>query len=192
MILDSETLQNEVLTEQAQEMVEEAAEILYGLIHARYILTTRGLAAMMDKFKGCDFGRCPRVYCNGQACLPVGLSGEEGRDGVKCLCKVCTTALRLSLPCVCIPSAADAAAHVWLPARPAWTPAPDDPSPSCPAVFPPCRHPPAVHCEAVLPSVRRRVLPTLQVPRQPGRWVCGWVGSFAVALGRAAGGGLRD
>ena len=118
MILDSETLQNEVLTEQAQEMVEEAAEILYGLIHARYILTTRGLAAMMDKFKGCDFGRCPRVYCNGQACLPVGLSGEGGRDGVKCLCKVCTTALRLSLPCVCIPSAADAAAHVWLPARP--------------------------------------------------------------------------
>ena len=42
LILDSESLQNEVLTEAAQEMVEEAAEILYGLIHARYILTSRG------------------------------------------------------------------------------------------------------------------------------------------------------
>ena len=33
-----------------------------------------GLSAMAEKFKSCDFGRCPRVFCNGQPCLPVGLS----------------------------------------------------------------------------------------------------------------------
>lgn len=46
---------------------------------------------MMEKFKSCDFGRCPRVYCNGQACLPVGLSGAHG-DGWGCLWRCGRTA----------------------------------------------------------------------------------------------------
>jgi hypothetical protein len=36
-----------MLTEEQHEMVESAAEMLYGLIHVRYILTTRGMSAMV-------------------------------------------------------------------------------------------------------------------------------------------------
>jgi casein kinase II subunit beta len=44
---------------------------------------------MMEKFKNCDFGRCPRVYCNGQACLPVGLSDIPRQSTVKLFCPKC-------------------------------------------------------------------------------------------------------
>ncbi|XP_018482025.1 casein kinase II subunit beta-1-like isoform X2 [Raphanus sativus] len=75
--------------EEQNELIESAAEMLYGLIHARYILTTKGLAAMLDKYKNYDFGRCPRVYCCGQTCLPVGQSDLPRSSTVKIYCPKC-------------------------------------------------------------------------------------------------------
>ena len=92
LILDSEAAQEEILTEAQHAAVEAAAEVLYGLIHARYILTARGLATMADKFRSCDFGRCPRVLCNGQPCLPVGLSDIPRQSTVKLFCPRCNEA----------------------------------------------------------------------------------------------------
>mmetsp|Transcript_31050 Transcript_31050/g.39947 ORF Transcript_31050/g.39947 Transcript_31050/m.39947 type:complete len:153 (-) Transcript_31050:174-632(-) len=49
MILDVEMPIDDTLNEAQQEVVESAAEMLYGLIHARFILTTRGFNAMAEK-----------------------------------------------------------------------------------------------------------------------------------------------
>uniref|UniRef100_A0A0D6QU84 Casein kinase II subunit beta n=1 Tax=Araucaria cunninghamii TaxID=56994 RepID=A0A0D6QU84_ARACU len=89
LILDVESSNDDILTEEQNELVESAAEMLYGLIHVRYILTSKGMNAMLEKFKNTDFGRCPRVYCSGQPCLPVGQSDIPRTSTVKIYCPKC-------------------------------------------------------------------------------------------------------
>lgn len=89
LILDVESSHGDMFTEEQNELVESAAEMLYGLIHVRYILTSKGMSAMLDKYKNYDFGRCPRAYCCGQPCLPVGQSDTPRSSTVKIYCPKC-------------------------------------------------------------------------------------------------------
>jgi len=43
-------LTGEMFTEEQNELIESAAEMLYGMIHARFILTSKGLASMVKNF----------------------------------------------------------------------------------------------------------------------------------------------
>ncbi|KAJ3264982.1 casein kinase 2 regulatory subunit, partial [Borealophlyctis nickersoniae] len=69
--------------------IEKAARHLYGLIHARFIITSRGLGKMMEKFRRAEFGKCPRVMCDNQAVLPIGLTDVPNCKGVKLYCPKC-------------------------------------------------------------------------------------------------------
>ena len=64
-------------------------EMLYGLIHARYIVTNRGMHAMYEKYRSAAFGRCPHVFCQGQPVLPVGLSDLPRNYTVNVFCPRC-------------------------------------------------------------------------------------------------------
>ncbi|KAJ3788453.1 casein kinase II, regulatory subunit [Lentinula aff. detonsa] len=65
------------------------ARLLYGLIHARWIVTARGLTKMIEKYRRAEFGRCPRVMCQPQPLLPVGLNDVPYEKSVKLYCGRC-------------------------------------------------------------------------------------------------------
>jgi len=87
LILDIEP--QERLSDDQQELIENDAENLFGLIHARYILTNAGLHKMLEKYRLDHFGRCPRMLCGNQPCLPIGTSDTINNDSVKLYCPKC-------------------------------------------------------------------------------------------------------
>ncbi|CAG7854238.1 Casein kinase II subunit beta Short=CK II beta [Serendipita indica DSM 11827] len=87
--LITDNLADDEFEEEHRGGIELSARFLYGLIHARWIITSRGLVKMLEKFKKADFGRCPRVLCHGQPLLPVGLTDVPYEKSVKLYCGRC-------------------------------------------------------------------------------------------------------
>ncbi|GAA5838767.1 hypothetical protein JCM11251_006732 [Rhodosporidiobolus azoricus] len=89
MILDVEPEDDEAHRVPDVSIVESSAELLYGLIHQRYILTRQGLQQMCAKYESTHFGTCPRVYCSQAKLVPCGRSDLPGVDTVKLFCPSC-------------------------------------------------------------------------------------------------------
>ncbi|KAF4632936.1 hypothetical protein G7Y89_g5185 [Cudoniella acicularis] len=70
-------------------IIESSAEMLYGLIHQRFICSRAGIQQMSEKYELGHFGVCPRTFCEGVRTLPVGLSDVPGEDTVKLFCPSC-------------------------------------------------------------------------------------------------------
>ncbi|KAJ1946376.1 casein kinase 2 regulatory subunit [Linderina pennispora] len=89
MILDIEDDSEEPLDADEIEAIDNSSEILYGLIHARYIITRGGLQQMADKYENGDFGSCPRYACDGTFLAPCGRLDIPERESVKLFCPSC-------------------------------------------------------------------------------------------------------
>jgi len=91
-------------SETQRDLIQNSAEQLYGLIHARFIITPPGLELMVwlfcpgrycvncfqrDKYLQGVFGRCPRQYCQEQLCLPIGEHDTLHRSTVRLYCPKC-------------------------------------------------------------------------------------------------------
>ncbi|KAJ3062565.1 casein kinase 2 regulatory subunit, partial [Podochytrium sp. JEL0797] len=70
-------------------LIESSAEMLYGLIHQRFLLTKGGLGVMADRLAEAEFGACPREGCGGAPVLPCGRTDQPSVDTVKMFCVRC-------------------------------------------------------------------------------------------------------
>jgi casein kinase II subunit beta len=70
-------------------LIQHSAELLYGLIHQRFILTKQGLQLMAEKYERKTFGQCPRYHCDGMHLLPLGTEDIPGHETVRLYCPSC-------------------------------------------------------------------------------------------------------
>ena len=88
MIL-GESPESDDLEKESFSVVYQQAFDLYGLIHARFIQTPKGLLQIKAKYDENLFGNCPRVQCGNQPVLPIGLSDDLNVAKVKIYCPKC-------------------------------------------------------------------------------------------------------
>lgn len=72
-----------------------SARDLYGLIHARFLLTSRGVSLAQGKYEDGEFGACPRNLCHGTPCLPVGKSTSLREAPAMLFCPRCEDVYRI-------------------------------------------------------------------------------------------------
>ncbi len=73
------------IVEEHRSLVDAAAQMLYGLIHARFILTNRGMQAMLEKYNLSTYGFCPNAFCESQKVSVIPLGSDILREST---CKV--------------------------------------------------------------------------------------------------------
>ena len=76
------------LTEEYLDTLQAVKEV-YGKIHKRFIKTAKGLALIREKYLNGVYGTCPRILCDKQILLPIGLSEDEQFSRVKVYCPLC-------------------------------------------------------------------------------------------------------
>ncbi|KAM3136442.1 hypothetical protein pb186bvf_011400 [Paramecium bursaria] len=89
MILQPEMPEDQDLEDERFNKIYQEASDLYGLLHARFIFTTKGSAIMRERYLQGKFGYCPRIYCEKQHVLPIGLCEDLKTTRVKVFCPRC-------------------------------------------------------------------------------------------------------
>eukprot|EP00915_Cephaloidophora_sp_WS-2016_P003560 GHVH01004812.1.p1 GENE.GHVH01004812.1~~GHVH01004812.1.p1 ORF type:complete len:296 (+),score=58.23 GHVH01004812.1:110-997(+) len=87
---ESESIDSHVSAEEEDdEDLKMSAIVLYGLVHARFLMTNKGMLLALEKYSQNVYGSCPNVNCNGQNTMPIGISDTLNIDCAKVYCPMC-------------------------------------------------------------------------------------------------------
>lgn len=75
-----------------QQILQSSTQLLYGLIHCRYILTNKGMQAMLEKYENHTFGNCHNYSCENMPGLPIGVVDAPSYHTAKIFCPRCNEA----------------------------------------------------------------------------------------------------
>ncbi|KAF8822994.1 casein kinase ii regulatory subunit protein [Cardiosporidium cionae] len=88
MLIGGIPKERELKRESYRDLLKKAVD-LYSLLHARFITSPKGLQQMRNKFRLGVYGCCPRVLCNNEPLLPIGLSEDLHMHRVRGYCSCC-------------------------------------------------------------------------------------------------------
>lgn len=88
IILSQGGTNDDTIDEEHAEKMQKIRDC-YGQIHKRFIHTPKGLALVREKYLNGVYGHCPRVMCEKQILLPIGLSEDSKFSRVKVFCPLC-------------------------------------------------------------------------------------------------------
>lgn len=73
----------------ADAIIERSARQLYGLWHARYVHSSKGIADIRKRYVMGAYGVCPRWRYNNARMLPVAITYIQQKNVVKLFCPAC-------------------------------------------------------------------------------------------------------
>jgi len=88
-IIKGPYLRDDIRPKEWPSNIDEYGLCLYGLLHARFLLTESGLQKMRQKYCEADFHVCPRTLCRKTKCLPYGPSDDVGQSSLRIFCPKC-------------------------------------------------------------------------------------------------------
>ena len=92
--------------------LETQSRIVFRYIHSLFLLTEEGQKQMIEKFDAKILPKCPRLFCRGVCCFPVGIKTDSGIIA-KMICPICREIYSLPPPFSTLQSG-DAFAEDWI------------------------------------------------------------------------------